>query len=99
MSIDWRNYPHILALVGELQKWKEEFRIVEFNPADESGYDATGRIQRASDQSTYEVEEGFCWTHFMADGEWIHSGVKTGDWGLVESMAGLSARLNLTHNR
>ena len=81
MAKNWQDYPHIVALVGELQKWKEDFQITEYIEANESGYDQTGRIKGASDQTTSEIAEDYCWTHFSSDGEWIEAGVKTGDWG------------------
>jgi len=81
MAKDWREYPHIVALVSELRAWKDEFRIVEYIRANESGYDETERIQGASDKSSFEVASEYCWTHFTSDGEWIQSGVRAGDWG------------------
>lgn len=82
MTDEWQKYPHIVALVGELQKWKEEFQIVEYVSADEHGHDKTGRIEGASDASSFEIASEFCWTYSSSDGqEWIEDGVKTGDWG------------------
>ena len=82
MTTDWQQYPHIVVLVAELQKWKDEFQIVEYVTADESGYDKTKRIEGASDASAFEIADEFCWTYSSSDGqEWIESGVKTGEWG------------------
>lgn len=81
MSEDWKAYPHIVELVSALQRWKSEFQIIEYVEASPSGYDDLGRIQGASDQSTFEVADDYCWTHYMSDGDWIEPGVRTGDWG------------------
>ena len=47
MAKNWQDYPHIVALVGELNKWKEDFQIVEYSEADEAGYYQSGRIEGA----------------------------------------------------
>lgn len=82
MARDWQDFPHIVALAGELQKWKDKFKITEFIRADESGHDPSGRLEGGSSKPNFEIAKEFCWTHFTSDGqEWISAGVQAGDWG------------------
>jgi hypothetical protein len=82
MKKNWKEFPHIVALAGALQEWKDEFKIIEFIRADESGNDQSGRLEGGSDKPNFEIAKEFCWTHFTSDGqEWIEAGVKIGDWG------------------
>lgn len=50
--IDPTDYPYLVDWVNQAKKWTHDYRIKEFIPADDEGFDPTGRVTEESARTT-----------------------------------------------
>jgi hypothetical protein len=81
-SKSWREYPHIVTWVSEMNDWAQKYEIYEFIPADTDGYDPSGKLESGpSDNLADRIDLGLVWTELLESEELIISEYKSGDWG------------------